>query len=197
MVDQEGEEGGSSSGSGREYNKGGRVRNVVLKALCLIGGVLLIRRYTKSPSRWDHARIVAEALTGEKFSSEQAARDPMTYFNLRYYPCTVKGKTIGNEDDSLCNIQPIPANKGETFGSSVHSSVMVVQVLAPNRPAWMGIPFLRFYMKDGLNQNLVVLWSNLAISQANESMTDNTNNVGANSNLVARDFGHSQIALGY
>ncbi|EFJ30266.1 hypothetical protein SELMODRAFT_170435 [Selaginella moellendorffii] len=66
---------------------GGGVRSFVLKAACLLGGVLLLRKLTKAKTRWDHTRLVADALTGEKFSQEQAARDPMTYFNLRMLAC--------------------------------------------------------------------------------------------------------------
>lgn len=72
---------GSGSGSGR------RVINAVLKALCVAGGVFLIRKFTKFTTRQDQTRIVAEALCGEKSSSEQAAGQPMTYFNLRWLTC--------------------------------------------------------------------------------------------------------------
>ena len=48
-------------------NNGGRVvRSLVVKALCVIGGALLLRRLTKSTTRWDHAKTVAQALSGEK-----------------------------------------------------------------------------------------------------------------------------------
>jgi len=72
---------GSGSGSGS------RVINAVLKALCVAGGVFLIRKFTKFTTRQDQTRIVAEALCGEKSSSEQAAGHPMTYFNLRWLTC--------------------------------------------------------------------------------------------------------------
>ncbi|XP_073013502.1 chromophore lyase CRL, chloroplastic [Typha latifolia] len=75
-----GMESGSSSG-------GSRVRGFVLKALVLFGGVMLLKRLRKSTTRWDHARAVAEALSGEKFSREQARRDPDNYFNLRMLTC--------------------------------------------------------------------------------------------------------------
>lgn len=68
------------SSSGRS-----RARNVFIKALCVVGGALLVRKLTQPTT--DHARIVADALTGEKFSSEQASRDPMNYFNLRMLVC--------------------------------------------------------------------------------------------------------------
>lgn len=80
----------SSDGSGNNGGSGGRGRMVlglVIKAACLIGGAFLLRKLTKSTTRRDHARAVAQALTGEKYSTEQAARDPMTYFNLRLLTC--------------------------------------------------------------------------------------------------------------
>lgn len=70
-----------------ESGSGSRVKNAVLKALCVAGGIFLIRKLTKPTTRQDHTRIVAEALCGEKSSSEQAARHPMTYFNLRMLTC--------------------------------------------------------------------------------------------------------------
>lgn len=77
--------GGSGNGGG---GGGGRmVRGLVVKAACLIGGAFLLRKLTKTTTRWDHARMVVQALSGEKFSTEQAARDPMTYFNLRFLTC--------------------------------------------------------------------------------------------------------------
>ncbi|XP_058092895.1 chromophore lyase CRL, chloroplastic isoform X2 [Magnolia sinica] len=73
--------------TGPDKNGPTRVRGLVLKALVLIGGALLIKRFSKSTTRWDHARIVAESLCGEKFSREQARRDPVNYFNLRMLTC--------------------------------------------------------------------------------------------------------------
>lgn len=78
-------------------NNGGRVvRSLVVKALCVIGGALLLRRLTKTTTRWDHAKTVAQALSGEKYSTEQAARDPMTYFNLRLLTCPATILTDGS-----------------------------------------------------------------------------------------------------
>ncbi|CAN1317894.1 Chromophore lyase CRL, chloroplastic [Linum perenne] len=37
-----------------------------MKTLVLIGGALLVKRLTKSTTRWDHARLVSQSLTGEK-----------------------------------------------------------------------------------------------------------------------------------
>ncbi|XP_011623520.1 chromophore lyase CRL, chloroplastic isoform X1 [Amborella trichopoda] len=73
---------GSDGSNGRA-----RARGLVLKAIFLLGGALILKRFTKSRTSWDHARIIADALSGEKFSSEQASRDPMNYFNLRTLTC--------------------------------------------------------------------------------------------------------------
>lgn len=57
---------GTGSDTGRG---GGRARGLVLKAIVLFGGVLLLKRLRRSMTRWDHARVVAEALSGEKVES--------------------------------------------------------------------------------------------------------------------------------
>lgn len=57
---------GSVSGSGSDSNGWSKARGVVLKSVVLIGGALLLKRLTKSTTRWDHARIVADSLSGEK-----------------------------------------------------------------------------------------------------------------------------------
>ncbi|KAL8042864.1 hypothetical protein ABFX02_09G079900 [Erythranthe guttata] len=81
----------TGSGSGSEPDSGSngwsKAPGVVLKALVLVGGALLLKRLTKSTTRWDHTRIVADSLAGEKFSKEQASRDPDNYFNLRWLSC--------------------------------------------------------------------------------------------------------------
>lgn len=41
-------------------------RGLVAKTLILIGGALLVKRLSKSTTRWDHARIVSQSLAGEK-----------------------------------------------------------------------------------------------------------------------------------
>ncbi|XP_042503210.1 chromophore lyase CRL, chloroplastic-like [Macadamia integrifolia] len=64
-----------------------RARGLVVKTLVLLGGALLLKRLTKSTTNWDHARIVADSLSGEKFSRDQASRDPDNYFNLRMLTC--------------------------------------------------------------------------------------------------------------
>lgn len=43
---------------------------LVLKALVLVGGALLLKRLRKSTTQWDHARVVAEALSGEKVTKK-------------------------------------------------------------------------------------------------------------------------------
>ena len=63
----------NASGTGTGSSGGGRgggkmVRGLVIKAACLIGGAFLLRRLTKSTTRWDHARTVARSLSGEKVS---------------------------------------------------------------------------------------------------------------------------------
>ncbi|RZR90749.1 hypothetical protein BHM03_00018696 [Ensete ventricosum] len=76
-----------SSSGGRSA---GRARGLAVKALVLLGGVLLLKWLRKSTTRWDHARAVADSLIGVKvllFSREQARRDPASYFNMRTLTC--------------------------------------------------------------------------------------------------------------
>lgn len=61
----------------------------------LIGGAILLKKFTKSMTRWDHARIVADSLAGDKYSREQASRDPTNYFNLRMHACPVSEMVDG------------------------------------------------------------------------------------------------------
>uniref|UniRef100_A0A0E0MFV3 Chromophore lyase CRL, chloroplastic n=1 Tax=Oryza punctata TaxID=4537 RepID=A0A0E0MFV3_ORYPU len=82
-----GEDTGAGVGGGGGGGAGGVVRGAVLKALVVVGGVLLLRRLRRSTTRWDHARAVVDALYGEKFSREQARKDPDNYFNLRMLTC--------------------------------------------------------------------------------------------------------------
>ncbi|KAL2650607.1 hypothetical protein R1flu_018735 [Riccia fluitans] len=77
--------GGAPNGNGGNGRR--LARSLVIKGLCLVGGAFLLKHLTKTTTRRDHARIVAQTLSGEKFSTEQAARDPMTYFNLRMLTC--------------------------------------------------------------------------------------------------------------
>ncbi|KVH99054.1 Chromophore lyase CpcT/CpeT [Cynara cardunculus var. scolymus] len=74
-----------------------RARGLVVKTLVLIGGALLVKRLTKSTTRWDHARIVSQSITGEKFSKEQASRDPDNYFNLRWLSCPAADMVDGSK----------------------------------------------------------------------------------------------------
>jgi hypothetical protein len=50
----------------KEMGTGSRARGLVVKTLLLIGGAVLLKRLTKSTTRWDHARIVGGSLTGQK-----------------------------------------------------------------------------------------------------------------------------------
>lgn len=59
----------SDLNSNPNSNGWNRARGVVLKSLVLIGGALLLKRFTKSTTRWDHARNVAQSLAGEKVLS--------------------------------------------------------------------------------------------------------------------------------
>lgn len=71
--------GGGRSGSGSGTGGGGgwkTVRGLVIKAACIIGGAFLLRKLTKSTTRWDHARLVAQAISGEKVGCQSQ----LTYF---------------------------------------------------------------------------------------------------------------------
>ncbi|KAK9065171.1 hypothetical protein SSX86_000344 [Deinandra increscens subsp. villosa] len=74
-----------------------RARGLVVKTLVLIGGALLVKRLTKSTTRWDHARIVSQSIAGEKFSKEQASRDPDNFFNLRWLCCPAADMVDGSK----------------------------------------------------------------------------------------------------
>lgn len=59
----------NNNNSNNNNNNGGRfVRGLVIKAACLAGGAFLLKKLTKSTTRWDHARTVAQSLSGEKVS---------------------------------------------------------------------------------------------------------------------------------
>lgn len=45
-----------------------RAGGLIMKTLVLVGGALLLKRLTKSTTRWDHARFVSQSLSGEKVS---------------------------------------------------------------------------------------------------------------------------------
>ncbi|GAB2289338.1 hypothetical protein Dimus_023643 [Dionaea muscipula] len=74
-----------------------RARGLAIKTILLIGGALLLKRLTKSTTRWDHARLVADSLCGEKNSKRQAARDPDHYFNLRTITCPAAEMVDGSK----------------------------------------------------------------------------------------------------
>ncbi|XP_072057702.1 chromophore lyase CRL, chloroplastic isoform X4 [Arachis hypogaea] len=78
---------GNNGSDSNNTNVWNRARGLAVKTLLLIGGALLVKRLSKSTTRWDHARFVANSLTGEKYSKEQAARDPDNYFNIRALTC--------------------------------------------------------------------------------------------------------------
>ncbi|MED6194195.1 hypothetical protein PIB30_026191 [Stylosanthes scabra] len=78
---------GNNGSDSNNTNVWNRARGLAVKTILLIGGALLVKRLSKSTTRWDHARFVANSLTGEKYSKEQAARDPDNYFNIRALTC--------------------------------------------------------------------------------------------------------------
>jgi len=81
----------------RIMGNGSRARGVVMKTLLLIGGALLLKRLTESTTRWDHTRLVAQSLTGQKFSRDQASRDPDNYFNIRLMTCPAAEMVDGSK----------------------------------------------------------------------------------------------------
>ncbi|KAK3183279.1 hypothetical protein Dsin_030565 [Dipteronia sinensis] len=85
------------TGSDSDSNGWGRARGLVVKAAFLIGGAILLKRLTKSTTRWDHARIVADSLSGEKFTREQASRDPDNFFNIRMLTCPAAEMVDGSK----------------------------------------------------------------------------------------------------
>ncbi|XP_038685342.1 chromophore lyase CRL, chloroplastic-like isoform X2 [Tripterygium wilfordii] len=91
--------GGSDSDSESNPNSNGwsRARGLVVKTLVVIGGAILLKRLTKSTTRWDHARLVSQSLSGEKFSMEQASRDPDNYFNIRMHTCPAAEMVDGSK----------------------------------------------------------------------------------------------------
>ncbi|KAI4341327.1 hypothetical protein MLD38_026061 [Melastoma candidum] len=86
---------------GSEESKGWRkaARGLVVKTVLVAAGALLLKRLTRSTprSRWDHSRFVALSLSGEKFSREQAARDPDNYFNIRLLTCPAAEMVDGSK----------------------------------------------------------------------------------------------------
>lgn len=49
-----------------DSNGWNRAQGLVVKSLILLGGALMVKRLSKSTTRWDHARIVSQSLEGEK-----------------------------------------------------------------------------------------------------------------------------------
>lgn len=86
-------------GTGSDSNSNGwnRVPGAVMKALVLVGGAVLLKRLTKSTTRWDHASFVAQSLSGEKFTKDQASKDPDAYFNLRMLTCPAADMVDGTK----------------------------------------------------------------------------------------------------
>ncbi|KAL8144316.1 hypothetical protein V2J09_017348 [Rumex salicifolius] len=85
------------TGSDSESNGWVIARGLVMKTVVLIGGAILLKKFTKSTTRWDHARLVAQSLTGEKNTQEQAAKDPSNYFNLRMITCPAAEMVDGSK----------------------------------------------------------------------------------------------------
>lgn len=75
------------SESESDSNGWNRAQGLALKALLLLGGALLVKRLRKSTTRWDHTHLVTQSFTGEKYSKDQASRDPDNYFNIRMLTC--------------------------------------------------------------------------------------------------------------
>lgn len=57
---------GTGSDSEPEGYGWGKARGILVKATVLIGGAILLKKLTKSTTRWDHARFVSHSLSGEK-----------------------------------------------------------------------------------------------------------------------------------
>lgn len=77
-------EGGGSNNKDKEKGGWSRGRGLVLKTLFLIGGALLVKKFTKSTTRWDHARIVSRSLAGEKVPSTNCLIVLPYFYNLIY-----------------------------------------------------------------------------------------------------------------
>ncbi|XP_048333324.1 chromophore lyase CRL, chloroplastic [Ziziphus jujuba] len=94
-----GSESSNSNSDSNPTSSGGwsAARGLVMKSLVLLGGALLLKRLTKSTTRWDHARLVARSFSGEKISTEQASRDPDNYFNIRMLTCPAAEMVDGSK----------------------------------------------------------------------------------------------------
>lgn len=66
--------------AGESSNGWSRARGLVVKTLVLIGGAILVKRLTKSTTRWDHAHIVSQSLCGEKVINQSPHLFPFLLF---------------------------------------------------------------------------------------------------------------------
>ncbi|KAF1871151.1 hypothetical protein Lal_00020885 [Lupinus albus] len=100
-------------GNGSEDSNGwNRCRGLAVKAIVLIGGAFLLKRLSKSTTRWDHATFVSRSLTGEKYSKEQASKNPDNYFNIRMLTCPaaelVDGSNVLYFEQRFFMVKPCP-----------------------------------------------------------------------------------------
>lgn len=72
-----------SETDGKGWSKA--ARGMVIKALLVAGGALLLRRLTKSTTRWDHARFVSHSLSGEKVSFSFPSAPPLLGIFFLFY----------------------------------------------------------------------------------------------------------------
>lgn len=89
----------SDSSSSSASNGWSKARSVVLKSLVLMGGAMLLKRLTKSTTRWDHARIVADSLAGEKVNFLSIFRFAGIWSSLvlnffRFWICSFRGSRL-------------------------------------------------------------------------------------------------------
>ncbi|CAN0906084.1 Chromophore lyase CRL, chloroplastic [Linum grandiflorum] len=138
---------GTSSGADKDSNGWGSVQGLAMKTLVLIGGALLVKRLTKSTTRWDHARLVSQSLTGEKFSRDQASRDPDNYFNIRMFLCPAAEMVDGSkvlyfEQLDMFPLLFVARHSGELPKNP--SDRAAAEVLLEELKNW--IVFRRFYM---------------------------------------------------
>ncbi|XP_010482429.1 PREDICTED: chromophore lyase CRL, chloroplastic-like [Camelina sativa] len=125
--------GTTESGSDPESSSNGWswARGLVIKTLVLVGGALLIKRLTKSTTRRDHARVVSRSLTGEKFTREQASRDPDNYFNIR---CLLKTttttclkKSLKEKKKNLDNVLQLVDLKGKKAAQLLNQPLILLR----------------------------------------------------------------------
>lgn len=76
---------GTGSNSNNDNNNSvgwNRAGGLIMKTLVLVGGALLLKRLTKSTTRWDHARFVSQSLSGEKVSDFNLLAKPQLRYTL-------------------------------------------------------------------------------------------------------------------